>query len=829
MPHVKPKPTSESRKPTFFWQGLLIVLPAVVLAVAGLNSMRQDKRMVEAQAKQRAQEIADEVAEQIETALASTNDPGHGLSPRPVSFQMDQQGRLISPPPIAGLPTPEFLDPADLTPEQARLWQAARRASSDPAARDSALQVWQQFIQLKPPHRFEAVAAYSRAVLLADQGQTGAAAEALRQCGERWPEAVGETGLPLGPLATLKRLELSVAPTNRAAVSAELRAAANWLASNALAHPNLLTPFLLSRMRVMDTALGLGDRTASWQEDWEQDEQARALYAASQAHWRTNLSVSIPAPPADSTGSNLLGLVSPLPPVRVSLPRLFWIHRRPMPTAGQTNQSFAPLSVASNALPRARDLSPTEELRRSGPTSRLSMAEEDSPQMVILWSAASSGAMALQSQQDWLEVRHEQNDGTLRVVCWPAFDRGEEMIPSGQNVIQPVRSVMARAAKLLPDYFGFSLDLAGKSIFPSNALETISLAVGGKGSGQYWKKSHGSPPPIMATCTRSEAGSEYLRVAVHLTSSEMLFEEQRARQGLFGLLIVVSAGAVLAGFMVAWRAFAKQQRLSEMKSNFVSSVSHELRAPIASMRLMTENLERGKVSEPGKQREYFGFILQECRRLSALIENVLDFSRIEQGRKQYEFEPTDVVALLQATVKLMEPNATEKQVTLHLQLSTFNFQPSLDARALQQALVNLIDNAIKHSPAGETVTVQVECSAGFPAGGFPELSSSDTEGLRTGKSAEPADKNVCATLLLSVSDHGPGIPPEDYDRIFERFYRRGSELRRETQGVGIGLSIVKHIVAAHGGRVRVESMVGKGSRFVVELPLSANGRKGIDN
>jgi hypothetical protein len=122
--------------------------------------------------------------------------------------------------------------------------------------------------------------------------------------------------------------------------------------------------------------------------------------------------------------------------------------------------------------------------------------------------------------------------------------------------------------------------------------------------------------------------------------------------------------ALVVGFFSAWRAFHKQLRLAEMKSNFVSSVSHELRAPIASVRLMAEGLERGKISDPVKQHEYFRFITQECRRLSSMIENVLDFARIEQGRKQYEFEPTDVTALVEQTVKLMEPYAAERGVRL---------------------------------------------------------------------------------------------------------------------------------------------------------------------
>jgi signal transduction histidine kinase len=311
---------------------------------------------------------------------------------------------------------------------------------------------------------------------------------------------------------------------------------------------------------------------------------------------------------------------------------------------------------------------------------------------------------------------------------------------------------------------------------------------------------------VLASAVQPE---QLLKVNVYLTSPDKLYQRQGARTFWFGSLVAVSAAAALIGLLAAWRAFRQQRELNEMKSNFVSSVSHELRAPIASVRLMAENLEGGKIPESQKQKEYFGFIVQECRRLSALIENVLDFSRIEQGRKQYEFEPTDVVALVQTTVKLMEPNAAEKGVNLVLETSniehrTPNIEMEIDGRAIQQALVNLIDNAIKHSPKGETVTVAIERQNA-------ECRMQNSEGASF--SLQPS------AFSLSVSDHGPGIPPEEHEKIFERFYRRGSELRRETQGVGIGLSIVKHIVEAHGGRVLVQSEPGKGSRFTIEIPI----------
>ncbi len=384
---------------------------------------------------------------------------------------------------------------------------------------------------------------------------------------------------------------------------------------------------------------------------------------------------------------------------------------------------------------------------------------------------------------------------------------------------------------------------------------TFSYKPGGKaGGGEVRVPLDALATNVLTSAIRSE---QLLKVNVYLTSPDKLYQRQGARTFWFGSLVAVSAAAALIGLLTAWRAFRQQRQLNELKSNFVSSVSHELRAPIASVRLMAENLEGGKIPEPQKQKEYFGFIVQECRRLTSLIENVLDFSRIEQGRKQYEFEPTDIFALVNQTVTLMQPNAAEKGVSLKLDTSnlrssrgnealtegtsysdksqvniqprkvawpprgghsTSNIELEIDGRAIQQALVNLIDNAIKHSPKGEVVTVGLE-SVQRRTGVAPV--SNSNPGIETGQPYRNENNSETATMavLLWVQDHGPGIPPEEHAKIFERFYRRGSELRRETQGVGIGLSIVKHIVEAHGGRVLVESAVSQGSRFIIELPI----------
>jgi signal transduction histidine kinase len=287
-------------------------------------------------------------------------------------------------------------------------------------------------------------------------------------------------------------------------------------------------------------------------------------------------------------------------------------------------------------------------------------------------------------------------------------------------------------------------------------------------------------------------GAHDFTLSLELADPGALYESYRLRLWMASGLILAATLAVLGGLAGAWRAFERQRRLGEMKSNFVASVSHELRAPIGAMRLMTESLERGTVADAGRQQEYFRIIGHECRRLSSLVENVLDFSRIDRGSREYTFEPADLDELVARTAEVMRPGAGERQVTLALASDAGGGQGGLrrvDREAVQQALVNLVDNAIKHSPAGATVTV----------------------GLEAGTSE----------VRLFVEDHGPGIPAGEQARIFEPFYRLGSELRRETQGVGIGLSIAKHIAEAHGGRIAVRSAPGAGSRFAIVLPIAA--------
>jgi len=346
----------------------------------------------------------------------------------------------------------------------------------------------------------------------------------------------------------------------------------------------------------------------------------------------------------------------------------------------------------------------------------------------------------------------------------------------------------------------------------------------------------------LASLRRTFGAGAELEVWTGYADPEAYFSSQRRRQVW---MVWVLGAAVVAAVISTWatrRALWRQHELNREKSNFVSSVSHELRAPLGSIRLLAEGLERGTVPDVAAQKEYFRLISQETRRLGALVENVLDFSRIEQGRKQYEMGPTDLAGLVRDTVKLAERSAGTRDLTIELvglprtpnegahlvappvrtpadrrppsdgtgsqranrgserlpvnpsAPEEFDWEIEVDGRAVQQALVNLIDNATKHAPEGSRIVVRVE-----PPG-------SDPEGAEGGY------------YRVSVSDQGPGVPREDHSRIFEPFFRRGSELRRETEGVGIGLSIVRHIMEAHGGRAEVTSTPGKGATFTLVFP-----------
>ncbi len=736
---------SRTKRPTFVWQAMLIMLPVVVLAGVAFVSLRQDKRLARSEASERARGIAEELCGQLWNAINQVN-PAEMTAGRS-AFQVDTAGGLLFPPPTPDWPTPRPLDLAELKPDEARTWQAAQLAEAQSTNRSAAVKFYKDFLAVNHPKRFAATGSYALGLLLAEQGDKESAMIVLKDIIVTYADVIGETGLPLWPMAQLKLLQLEINASGNSIISL------NSFCSNIVHQPTPLTPLFLSKVQ---THSGVSKVTAEkWERIWEQHETARQLYTAACRYFGSDLppgainagTGASPRVKIDAVAGDKQGTLTSLGPP------IFWLDVE--------GHSSTPVeSAQSTNVP----------------------------------------SVHLREATQWLAVKCEERTNGCWFVCRTKLDAYREMISTADRLRQ------------VPEYFGIDFELAGQTF----ARSPMDLRLwnehhhGGKGGG--WDREYServaSESELLGSATRVEEGKDVLKVHVYLTSPATLFSRQRARTFWFSSLIATSAAAAFIGLLSSWRTFHRQQQLSQLKSNFVSSVSHELRAPVASVRLMAESLERGKISVPAKQQEYFRFIVQECRRLSSLVENVLDFSRIEQGRKEYEFEPTDLIELTKQTVQLMQPYAAERQLTLLLNRvpSTLLQQPLLDGKAIQQALINLIDNAIKHSPKGSTVTVSVEVK---------------TVECRMPCRMPSEAAETPSTLCLSVQDCGEGIPTEEHEKIFERFYRRGSELRRQTPGVGIGLSIVKHIVEAHGGKVEVRSEVGKGSSFIIVLPIAS--------
>lgn len=804
--------TARTAKPRSFWQGMLIVLPVIVLAGAGFVSLRQDQALARREAQEKAQDYADQIAETLWHALT---DPTRLVEFSNHTFRINSSRQIIAPPPVPGVPAQQPFDLSTLDERQRQRWLMTQEFVDDADQRSNAIAAGRELLALEPPAGIAAATQYRLGLLLDAGGQKRDAIDAFATVASRFPDTLSESGLSLPVLAEWQRLQLVTNTFPYAALE-------NFC-SNLVAHPSFLTPQLLAEAAKRTEPAGEQDPVRRWQSRWQRNEGLRAL--AGEALAQT-------APPAFTNFTSLTMLVTNTPPI----PKLFWFHARDLQEPPQ--RAIPPARVANAGAPASgRHAKPLNYLENTFPPL-------ESGTNANLRAPAADGDATLfhfpgkDVTRFWLGTGTAEADGSYSVVCrvmglwYPAIEqslpeqarfRTDPRITIGSPQWNRLRELVPK----MPDWFGVTAEIAGVPLLNFNDLHIFTYRTSGKGGGQTWQSTPSSPlPEPIVTTRRYEQGVELLKVNVHLTNPDMLFARQRTRSWLFGSLIAISAVVAIVGFISARSAFLRQQQLSEMKSNFVSSVSHELRAPIASVRLLAESLERGKVAEPAKQHEYFRFIVQECRRLSSLIENVLNFARIEQGRKQYEFEPTDLANLLRQTVKLMEPAAAEKQIQLRLDLgatteTTEGCSVSVDASAIQQALINLIDNALKHSPAGSAIDVSLTCS---PSGrtkdqtGAPNWSA-NVDSPYPGREGRDEGEPM-SIFQLSVSDQGPGIPPSEHDKIFERFYRRGSELRRETEGVGIGLSIVKHIVEAHDGRVRVESESGKGSRFVIELPAT---------
>jgi two-component system phosphate regulon sensor histidine kinase PhoR len=281
------------------------------------------------------------------------------------------------------------------------------------------------------------------------------------------------------------------------------------------------------------------------------------------------------------------------------------------------------------------------------------------------------------------------------------------------------------------------------------------------------------------------------RVQVSPSASDELTARVQNRATLELVMVVLSCAVIVLGVATILLAAERERRISALKSDFVANVSHELKTPLALVRMFGEMLQSGRVRDEDKKQQYLDIIVGESERLSALIENVLDFARVERGRQAYELAEGDVGEAVSRAVGVYRYRAEREGIELALEVAPGLPPVRLDERALELAVMNLIDNALKYAPGSQVVTLRVAQEGG--------------------------------SVVVRVIDRGPGVPAEDQGRIFERFVRgaaaRASASGRPIRGSGIGLALVKHIAESHGGRAWVESTPGQGATFALSIPV----------
>lgn len=648
------KKSSTDRVPAFWPQGLLIVLPLVILAGLGLGAIFKDRRTVEREARQRAHELAQQLAttlsRQVPVRFAEWNQLtlewasfwSNSISGWPTSeraeyatqkFQLETQvsawldsgqapeaflfppllmsgdgSRVYPPRDVLAAPSPpEWF--VQLSEEERRSWNEARSLESLAQPVEIITQAWRRFAAMTSSSEARAQAEFCIMRLSGGTGRVEALCEFARtNHGYR-----SAAGIPLSALATAAALAL--AETNE--LSGSLFAA---LRDQVFLSPSFVTSHLL-------------------------DEAARR-FGGSQ------------------------------PPIA-----LHWLRR--------SWENYAALLHLADAMERSAAWANGARPLRPG----------------SFWFDAPGGR--------WLAVVHADQSGSSEND--QDDQKGSALVATnraGLVTVQVVhQSVMRRLIERamadtglnIAPYFGLRLNFEGEEVGSRDSLTgrkpVLENRLASESGGNKETAASGSQA---ATARANDSADVWLggfEVGVHLADPSLLFSEQRHRALWSSALIAAAALAAAMGLVQARRAFLRQLRLAELKSNFVSSVSHELRSPIASIRLMAEGLASERVKDPSKQRDYFHFIVQECRRLTTLIENVLDMARIEQHRKEYEFEPTDLVALVDQTVALLQPTASERRVTVTVVKPDAGRETErlgnfvMDGRAIQQALVNLVERA----------------------------------------------------------------------------------------------------------------------------------------
>jgi len=277
------------------------------------------------------------------------------------------------------------------------------------------------------------------------------------------------------------------------------------------------------------------------------------------------------------------------------------------------------------------------------------------------------------------------------------------------------------------------------------------------------------------------------RVSIHPRDPGIVSRYVSRQRWIYGTTLALLVAGMVLGVVLVVRDISRERRLSQLRADFVANVTHELKTPLTSIRMFAETLQLGRAASEPERQESLDVIVGETERLTRLINTVLDFSKIERGQKEYRMGDVDVSEVVRSALKTLKYSLEDKRFTLEADIEP-GVRATADADALEQAILNLVDNAVKYSGQAKWVRIA--------------LWSRDH------------------AVFLRVSDRGMGIPEAEQRRIFDKFYRSPAANQGDAGGAGLGLTVVQHIVDAHGGRIEVESKVGEGSCFTIVLPAS---------
>ena len=255
---------------------------------------------------------------------------------------------------------------------------------------------------------------------------------------------------------------------------------------------------------------------------------------------------------------------------------------------------------------------------------------------------------------------------------------------------------------------------------------------------------------------------------------------------MFALLLVL--GVSLFGGYLLWRDFNRDMKMAEERSHFIAGVSHELRTPLTAIRMYAETLAMGRATSPETAKQYIETILTEGERLSRLVDNVLDFAKIEQGKRLYRFRRCSLQEVVRTAVQTLERPLAEQGFAVKMEIDDAVPDLLADSDAMIRAVLNLLSNAMKYSGKSREIEVRL--------------------GVR---------RNLA---VIRIRDHGFGLPETEQQQVFEKFYRAPQPEGQSVPGTGLGLTLVKHVAEEHGGGVEVKSKPGEGSTFSIVLPLA---------